>query len=532
MTVAEKEFNLLDEPWILALNESGESEELGLLEVLQQAHRLKGLAGELPTQDVAVLRLLLAVLYATFTRTEEKGQRAPLKTAEEALRRWEALWKLGRFQMEPVQRRLELYRERFFLFHPEWPFYQVAGLHAVTGKINPVSQLIMDVPSRENRQFFTNRHGTASHTLSFAEAARWLVCLQSWDYAGKKASVVGGSPNGGGTGWLGKLGIVYPEGKTLFETLLLNFVLVSDDALLPIGVPIWEENTPPTAEKLTRLPNGYCELMTWQSRRALIFRENGKVSGVIYSYGDIFEKENTFIEQMSGWHLSSEKTATPKFLPNTHKVSRSLWRDLGAILPLRMEGEQQSVIPGVIRWLTKLHSDDVGQINIHAVGVQFGTMQAVVDELIDDRLSINSAIFSENSQTWVSRIVDILAMTDECVKRLGYLASDIATAAGDKEGNGGKKNSAVEEAYFRLDMPFRSWISGIDPQSDDMSAKTNEWKDRLKAVLMALGEELIRESGDKAFVGTVVKRHNREELINAPKAFIKFKSGINHLLTR
>lgn len=529
--MVDREFNLLEEPWILALNESGELEHLGLLAVLERAHRLKTLAGELPTQDIAILRLPLAVLYATFTRADENGRQAPLQTADEALKRWESLWRLGRIPMEAVRRRLELYRERFYLFHPERPFYQVAGLRTATGKINPVSQLIMDVPSRESRQFFTNRRGTSAQRLSYSEAARWLVCLQSWDYAGKKASVVGGSPNGGGTGWLGKLGVIYPEGRNLFETLMLNFVLVASHGLLPFGIPVWEEKAAPTPTKSERIPTGYCELLTWQSRRALLHADNGEVDGIVYSYGDVFEKENTFIEQMSGWHLSSAGS-TSRFIPNTHKEGRGLWRNLGAILPLRTEGEQRNVIPGIIVWLTRLSGANIGQINLHAVGVQYGPMQAVVYELIDDRLSINSAILSELGEIWVTRIVDALTLTDGCVKKLGDLASDIAMASGDKNGYAAKRSSAEEEAYFRLDMPFRSWVGGIDPKIHTLSDKEDEWKAQMKGIILDLGQELISKAGDKAFIGTVTELNKGKRFINAPMAYMKFKSGISRLLTK
>ena len=54
----EVEFNLLDEPWVRVLCADCTVREVSLTEALLHAHEYKGLAGELPTQDVAVLRLL------------------------------------------------------------------------------------------------------------------------------------------------------------------------------------------------------------------------------------------------------------------------------------------------------------------------------------------------------------------------------------------------------------------------------------------------------------------------------------------
>ena len=56
-------FNLAREKWIMVLDEGGRVEEITLVDALVQAHRWRKLAGETPTQDVAMLRFLLAILY-------------------------------------------------------------------------------------------------------------------------------------------------------------------------------------------------------------------------------------------------------------------------------------------------------------------------------------------------------------------------------------------------------------------------------------------------------------------------------------
>ena len=70
----EIEFNLLEEPWIRVLRPDCRVEEVSLRQVLLQAQAYSDLAGELPTQDVAVLRLLLAVLHGVFGRVNAQGQ--------------------------------------------------------------------------------------------------------------------------------------------------------------------------------------------------------------------------------------------------------------------------------------------------------------------------------------------------------------------------------------------------------------------------------------------------------------------------
>ena len=76
------EFNLLDEKWILVRKNDCTVTELSITDVLLHAHEFKELAGELPTQDISILRLLLAILQTVFrgTRCPENGRILPMKT--------------------------------------------------------------------------------------------------------------------------------------------------------------------------------------------------------------------------------------------------------------------------------------------------------------------------------------------------------------------------------------------------------------------------------------------------------------------
>jgi CRISPR system Cascade subunit CasA len=532
----DKAFNLLYEPWIKVLNLEGETEEVSLLAALEHAHEFRGLAGELPTQDIAILRLILATVYATFTRADVQGNQKPINNASEALERWQSLWELKHFPIEPIKTRLCHYEERFFLFHPERPFYQVAGLHERTGKSNTIAQIVSDVPSRAERRFMSMKSGNNAETLLFAEAARWLVSMQAWDYAGKKASVVNGSPNGGGTGWLGKIGVVYPAFHTLFETLMLNFVLnKSDGGLLPYGSPTWEENRIPTPNKIERLPKGYCELLTWNSRRVRLFvggaNDSSLVTGVLYSYGDVFPTADMFIEQMTGWHLSTQGDTRNHYIPNRHQKERSLWRDLSSILPQATNGtDVNNHNPGVIQWLALLKErriipNDI--VQLCAVGFNYGAMDAKVEDMTADTLSIHTGIFTQLGGDWVSRITNNLQLTDDCIKQLFFLATELAKASGDidslqhKAGEG-ISSAAKAEAYFRLDIPFRSWLADINPEETDMDKAEKKWKDIVQRVLVQLGEEMTNQSGEKGIVGRWVKG----KLYTAPGAFAHFRSNI------
>ena len=124
----DKEFCLLDEPWIKVLDEQNVTREVSLIDIFTNAHRYKRLAGETVTQDAAILRLLLAVAITVFYRYRADGcEDCVLEyddPEEEILNRWSEYWDSGVFNANVFQEYLENYRERFYLFHPETPFWQ------------------------------------------------------------------------------------------------------------------------------------------------------------------------------------------------------------------------------------------------------------------------------------------------------------------------------------------------------------------------------------------------------------------------
>ena len=63
----------MDEKWILAMDGDGRVGGYSLCDIFAEAHGLKRLSGELPTQDFAVMRVLIAVLYAVYQKKGADG---------------------------------------------------------------------------------------------------------------------------------------------------------------------------------------------------------------------------------------------------------------------------------------------------------------------------------------------------------------------------------------------------------------------------------------------------------------------------
>ena len=96
------EFNLLRERWVRVRTQDCTVQEVSLTDALLHAHAYVDLAGEMPTQDAAMLRLLLAVLHTVFSRVDGNGVPAPFEEPRDALQRWGELWQLGHFPEQPL----------------------------------------------------------------------------------------------------------------------------------------------------------------------------------------------------------------------------------------------------------------------------------------------------------------------------------------------------------------------------------------------------------------------------------------------
>jgi CRISPR system Cascade subunit CasA len=281
------------------------------------------------------------------------------------------------------------------------------------------------------------------------------------------------------------------------------------------------------------------ELLTWQSRRVRLFAEGDakgeRVVGILLSYGDVFDAENTFFEQMSGWHVSSGKGHAGAYVPNLHRAERSVWRDLSALLPQStIESEHNKTYEsGTVRWLMYLKNKDAERtvfrkplLDIGIIGVEYGSMKAVVDELIVDALRINADILMVRQQEWIGDwiqdIVERVTLTEKCVAALGKLASDLSEAGGngDTRNKKGLSDAVCEEMYFQLDLPFRDWLQTIEPTNDDDRREEifTRWDKQVRYLVLKKGEECTIEASGRLF-----RRRGKE-------VYAQFEQSVRQLL--
>jgi CRISPR system Cascade subunit CasA len=519
-------FNLVDEPWLPVRLLDGTRCELGLVDTLTRAHELAGLDIEFPTQEPALLRLLLAVCY-----------RALNGPADDAA--WNALWHAESLPEATFTAYLGQWRTRFDLFSPDAPFFQTPGLEpAGKGGIKPANKLVAHAPAGNNVPIFTPITDASAQPLQPAEAARWVIERHAWGTAADKTGAAGNSRVKAGKdtpplGYLGWIGFVAPIGRTLRETLLLNLVPASRTGLVATGpgdLPAWER--PPTGpERVERPPRGVCDLFTWQGRRIRLFpeRRDGQVlvPRVLVCAGDDVQRDAVrTIDPHTGWRVSKQRDGTLTYLPAKPRVGQQVWRGLSALLALE-EGNQRA---GVLSWVAALEERGVSVVSLLVTAAEFGSMSTTLDDLLADRLDAAVAILRTGDLEAATLAGDAAAFAERAARALWHVANGpflsydaerqrYAVPEGKDDGARGARQAIAEELFSELDAPFRRFLVDLaTPRFVETGRRS--WADHVTTVARALAaRHLAQLSAANAFTGAAADRMFRRALRAARSTF-------------
>ncbi len=542
----EKQHNLLEIPWIKVIRNDGTAVELSIPEVFENAPDILKIAGETAAQDVAIQRFLMAILHVVVGRYTFDGEQDPLcdLEKEDALKRWGEYWQRREFPVDLIQEYLETYRERFYLIHPETPFYQV------TQKDLPVwmqereekstygaSKFCGELLESGNKlRLFPSRIGTAKQQIPYDEAARWLLYLNAFDDASFKTPVKIGFT----VAWPGKLGNIYAVGKNLFETLMLNLVLLHNDDPWEEEVPIWEVPVRTLERNVDYLlPYNPSELLTMQSRRILLLWEEDYVVGYRSFGGDQFSEQDAFTEKWTTWRNRPEKGGLSYYIPRKDRDNKQIWREFSAVIG-RGENERP---PGVVEWITTLKETsrrgDIEELQ-NFENLQFETLTANYDaqgssivDIYTDRLSFHSGLLTAFGEEWITLIQRELDNTNALIKHLGNLAGSVAQASGESSSDGrNARDAARESAYDRMDLPFREWLESLDPEADQsLEERGGAWRETARGIVRELGREIVDQASPVAFVGRMVEGDSKQKdkdgerkkyFVSTPKAYSQF----------
>ncbi len=518
--MTEPDYNLLDEGWIPVLLTDGGVERLGICDVFLRANDIADLAGELPTQNMAIQRVLEAICYRV----------VPLEDKDD----WKELWRQG-LPTDEILAYLERWRDRFYLFGGRYPFMQGPDLQTSKGTVSGLEKLIADIPNGE--PFFTVRHGRAVDCISPDEAALWLLHAQAYDPSGIRSGLVddpqsqGGRSYPTGPAWCGQTATVWLRGASLEETLMLNLVPADSGHLQgptldsPEAACTWEGSEIETGVRRDYSregdpePNGIGipRLLTWHSRRIRLVGDRRGVTGVVLAQGDkLGPQQMQRFEPMSLWRYSmpqSKKYRENVYMPAKHEPGRAFWRNLPAVLPVvePTEGFDKQKHPKFLQSATLLFhagldSSDLDdypvKFIIEAVGMTYGPKEAVVADLYHDRLTVAVALLEDRREDLVYLANAQIRAIEEVASAAGYLGANLARAAGERgDGAGeGARDRARERFFAEIDDPFRAWLAGLNEDSR-VDAEREAWSKQARGIAQRVADELIEAAPTSAIKG-------------------------------
>ena len=557
------EFNLIDEPWISVITDyKGTTKLVGLREFFQNAESYIDFAGDMPTQDFAVMRFILAILHTVFSRYDADGKPYEMVKLNEKMQQvenvdeeyeeeyedalmetWENLWQAGKF-LKIVIDYLESWHDRFYLFDDEYPFYQVRADEVDGLKLNManptgisgknINRLISE--SGNKIALFSPKfaHKNNKEILTPDEVVRWLITFQS--YTGLSDKVIFGKEKyKASKGWLFDLGGVFLSSDNLYKTLILNLVLVNTsntDYNTNIQKPAWEYKPSEVIKKYmsdNRIDN-IAELYTAYSRAIYIsdFDPKKPFKMGIVKLPEVLH-ENNFLEPMTIRRFNNNGPNKGKFTPRKHQLNKSLWRSFGLITKTEDANEGNSNIakrkPGIIDWLNSLDKYIGNElVKIKSISMEDdgnATSWVPVNEIVDSLYIEGDIVNDLDREGWVVRINQIVDKTKDVVDKIFRSFVNDTKKIRNIESND-YVSKYTESLYYELDKPFRDWLASID-YKDSMDKKADDWYRKLKRITLSQAEKIVADSGPRDFTGII----ENDSVRNIATAFNFFMARIN-----
>lgn len=519
-------FNLLDEPWIMCMDVANQQVALSIRDIFSGRGDARKVVGDSPTQDYAVLRVLLAIFWRAHA----------LDIAEAYGSDWDDFeWPewfdelheqlVGEQRDDVVLNYLDAYEDRFDLLSPTAPFMQVADLHTKSGATRPVSFIVPEAADN----FFTMRTAEGRESLALDEAARWLIHAQAYDYSGIKSGaegdprVKGGRGYPIGTGWTGRTGgtVVLGSGG-LLETLILNTppsaVLDSKEGgPVSLDTPVWEREPDTAAQRLGSnddigaVPHGAVDLATWQARRIRLFFDGDRAVQVLVSNGDRIPDagKNVMGDPMTPYRYSpnQSKKGQTAYYPRPYDPTRTMWRALDALIALEDDPgfdnnkNKAPKRPRNLSNLADLEADgylDKNALDLALVSMEYGPQESSVASTFIATIGLPLVVLrADDTGRRVRNAVRTSAeKTSKAAISLGWFAGQLLVAAGGDYEFG---TSTADRFYARLEPLFLSWMSGLS--SDTAETAQVEWQKQVREQVLRDARELLRGAGTKAIVG-------------------------------
>lgn len=377
-----KAFNLLDTSWLPVRMQSGEIREMGLLALFEEADKIAALAETAPPALMAQYRLLLAITHRALSGILIRWhERDLVKWFEQGL------------PTEAITAYLEQWRERFWLFHPESPFMQVAALETAAetaDRFKPWTQIELASVSGNAPVVFNHSLDAAPSAITPAAAIRSLLGFLQCTPGG----LVKVFRDADKAGPLANTAAALPLGNSLAQTLVLGLHPASPNHQ---DLPSWER-APLTIVELRAAPTlmtGPNDRYTRQTRAVLLLREeNGDIRWLRFAAGQGLQEDPQAPDPMASYRAGSNGQVRLSF-----SEGRALWRDLPALLP---DGAGQSTPAAILEGASSLNRD-LARLSFPLLVAGLASDQAKLLRWRAEQLVLPQAILQQPDATRVAR---------------------------------------------------------------------------------------------------------------------------------
>ncbi|WP_251717699.1 type I-E CRISPR-associated protein Cse1/CasA [Lactobacillus agrestimuris] len=551
-------FNLIDDPWIKAINIKNQTEKVSLEILLKNSKQYRQLAGDTVSQDLAVLRFLIAILTTVYCRYDYNGFLYPWisentsgwqgleiddsisskKVKSHFMETFQNLYKSNHFS-DILFQYLEKYHDNFDLFG-DHPFYQVTtkvydnwvadSKKVSKGKgtvaIKQINRLISE--SNNSPSVFSPKTGSNKNEIKLDELVRWIISYQNYTGTTDKTKIEIGEKFSASSGWLYGLNPIYIKGKNLFETLMLNLKLITktsqNDNHLVMEKPIWEfQDMNDYIEKAgeASVPDNIAELYTVWSRILHIEWDENNQPTIFSACLPKISSANALIEPMTTWRKDKK---TSDLLPATRRketLDKAMWRNFGQYVETEPTDDNADMTPGIVEWANTLKEYKVIPVDYHLNLVNVGlvsdgnaTSQSPYAEFYDYMKIEAGVLFDEskNKRKWPKVIEDIVEETQKVAANYRFFVEGIGKL---RNINNPKEfaNRIVGKFYERLNEPFLDWLDSLTV-SDDRQLKQREWKKTLKRKLMQEVDFVMAEASSAEILGKNIDPKKKDDRSN------------------
>lgn len=439
--------NLITEPWIPVVFESGKSGLVGLEKLYREAETLRDLNVN-PPQRIALMRLLLCITQAALDGPENEDD-----------------WKTCRDRIIPSSLDYLAASHDQFNLYGDKAFLQIAGLSA--GKFGTLDKL-METSIGENPMFL-GRRAQDGRIVAHSEKILALLVFLNFSAGGKVGqSVWFGNQYSDATfatPCFNRL-FLFIRGDCFLETLWLNLIPAQD-----IGQPVWDKMPSDPSDEVA-FKNAY---ESWLGRMVPLTRmirlpkEDGDDNCVIGPVPKpyVFSNEPGPKTREPYCTLKLSKDNRHYYMPVN--PSKHIWRELGSVLALQKAHENFSAM----NLSNALHAGKK-VIDVWCGGLAKGATAAKIFDMAEWNFSVPANLLEENSIGKYVKGVDVAQAAEFGLK---YAVGKYVEALGLD--GGGYVRWAVAHYWAALDGSYQVLVDIASDQQRDL----DDWRSILRTAM-------------------------------------------------